>query len=242
MGTLILPFKGRNISGAYNQNLLWQDGSVYVMDNHRAAMWCWLRHVDPDQPHSIMHIDRHYDTLYSQMDTWLKALPSLQGLSIQQYLDVPYKGLCMDEIPIIRWDNYLSIYLELFAANIAVLKSITHHDGDVPRFQKLMKAELWELPANFKYWIRYYQTPWILNIDLDVFFCDGEDATAVRLVDDSFITDLARDIRKMRDEGRIGVITICLTPDDNLTGGWEETLRLAKLMCHEIGVNFDFQE
>ena len=41
----LVPFKGRNTSGIYEQNFLWRDGAVYVMDNHRAALWCWIQHL-----------------------------------------------------------------------------------------------------------------------------------------------------------------------------------------------------
>jgi hypothetical protein len=42
-----VDFRGRNRSGPYNQNFLWRRDSVYVMDNHRAAFWCWLQRIDP---------------------------------------------------------------------------------------------------------------------------------------------------------------------------------------------------
>ena len=58
-GEWLVPFKGRNASGVYNRNFPWRSGTVYVMDNHRAAMWCWLQHVDPGQAHSLFHMDRH---------------------------------------------------------------------------------------------------------------------------------------------------------------------------------------
>ena len=63
----IVPFKGRNDTGVYNQNFVWSDGHVYVMDNHRAAAWCWAQHVDPATSHALVHIDRHNDTLQSQL-------------------------------------------------------------------------------------------------------------------------------------------------------------------------------
>jgi hypothetical protein len=47
-GKWLVPFRGRNASKVYNQNFLWRYESVYVMDNHRAAMWCWLRHINPE--------------------------------------------------------------------------------------------------------------------------------------------------------------------------------------------------
>lgn len=49
-GEWLVPFKGRCYSGHYEQNFLWRHGNVYVMDNHRTALWCWLQHVDPRRP------------------------------------------------------------------------------------------------------------------------------------------------------------------------------------------------
>ena len=59
------------------------------MDNHRAAMWCWLQHVDPGQPHSLFDMDRHYDCL--QPPEWLENCPEdIQKLSIDEYLNFDY--------------------------------------------------------------------------------------------------------------------------------------------------------
>ena len=81
------------------------------MDNHRAAMWCWLRHVDPGQPHSLFHMDRHYDCL--RMDEWLENCPEdIRRLSINEYLsfDYAYNDFGRERrMQLFRWDNYLSI-------------------------------------------------------------------------------------------------------------------------------------
>lgn len=62
MSEWLVPFARRNASGAYNQNFLWRDGNTYVMDNHRAALWCWLQHITPGERLSLLHIDCHTDT------------------------------------------------------------------------------------------------------------------------------------------------------------------------------------
>jgi UPF0489 domain len=84
----IVPFKGRNTSGFFEQNFLWKSGDVYVMDNHRAALWCWLQHIAPEKKHSIFHIDRHYDTL--KCDRWVPHLPTNWKMSIEEYLEYPF--------------------------------------------------------------------------------------------------------------------------------------------------------
>lgn len=100
-GEWLVPFRGRNHSGAFTQNFLWKRQNVYVMDNHRAALWCWLQHIDPKQPYSLFHMDQHYDTLASRMTTWLDNLPPDWALGIDEYLerkvkyqDIPQPLLC----------------------------------------------------------------------------------------------------------------------------------------------------
>jgi hypothetical protein len=95
MGEWLIPLRRRGAPGPYNQNFLWRHKSIYVMDNHRAAMWCWLQHIDPRRSHSLLHIDRHYDALASRVDEWLENCPSdLERLNIDQYLnwDYPFGG------------------------------------------------------------------------------------------------------------------------------------------------------
>lgn len=48
-----VPFKGRHDSLATRQNFLWQYGNVYVMDNRRAALWCWLREIGVDDKSNV---------------------------------------------------------------------------------------------------------------------------------------------------------------------------------------------
>jgi virulence-associated protein VapD len=138
-GEWLVPFRGRNDSGVYNQNFLWRCGSVYVMDNHRAAMWCWLQHVDPDQPHSLFHMDRHYDCLPSP--EWLENCPEdIRRLSINEYLNFDYALSDFghgERAQLFRWDNYLSIYLARYGNSISPLVMYTHGDGTSPSLQAI---------------------------------------------------------------------------------------------------------
>ncbi len=135
-GQWIVPFKGRNHSGPYNQNFLWRDGTVFVMDNHRAALWCWLQALDLNKRHSIFHIDRHTDTLQSQLSDWRQNLPSSWNIDIDAYLDLKYTN-SLGTFPLIRWDNYLTIYFDQFFSSISRAYFATHDDGDKPNFNGL---------------------------------------------------------------------------------------------------------
>jgi hypothetical protein len=136
-GDWLVPFTGRNASGVYNQNFLWRDDSLYVMDNHRAAMWCWLQHVDPNQPHSLFHMDRHYDCLDSRMTEWLENCPDdLRRLSVAEYLNYDYAFTdfgSSDRVQLFSWDNYLSIYLARYGNSLNQLRMCTHEDGNEPQ-------------------------------------------------------------------------------------------------------------
>lgn len=61
-------------SFCYGSVMLWQNGKVYVMDNHLSAAWCWLQSCDPQKKYNFMHIDRHYDMLECFYDEDLQPL------------------------------------------------------------------------------------------------------------------------------------------------------------------------
>ena len=98
------------------------------MDNHRAALWCWLQELDLKQPHSLIHIDRHPDALQSRLDEWLRHLPDWSA-GIDAYLAKTYETDGFD-CPVIRWDKYLSIYLHAFGKNLKVSRVRRHMIGN----------------------------------------------------------------------------------------------------------------
>lgn len=60
------------------------------MDNHRAALWCWLQHIEQGDRVSICHIDKHSDVLSSQLDRWIRLLPDLMmPVGLNEYVPDP---------------------------------------------------------------------------------------------------------------------------------------------------------
>lgn len=235
-GEWIVPFRGRNFSGTFNQNFLWRDGSVYVMDNHRAALWCWLQELDLTKKHSLLHIDKHYDALQSRIDEWLENLPPSWDLSIEEYLNQSYENE-FGPTRVFRWDNYLSIYLEIFGKAVDRCYLATHLDGDRPIHQGVMEKKIWDLPANTDYWLEDDHGPWIVNVDLDYFFYrTGESADL--MVSEKYLKTCFDALAKRMAEGVVSVVTICLTPDEEFTGGWGPSEQLAEQICSYLGVNF----
>ena len=236
-GEWLVPFKDRNASGVYNQNFLWRSGTVYVMDNHRAAMWCWLQHVDPGQPHSLFHMDRHYDCLPSP--EWLENCPEdIQKLSIDEYLNFDYVfddfGL-KRRIRLFRWDNYLSIDLARYGNSINPLVMYTHGDDTTPE-RPFTRGDIWSAPGEIRC-LDASRGPWIFNLDLDYFFWHDAEQPGL-MVSDAYLETCFKKIREKIEDRTIAVTTIALSPEHGLTGGWEPAERLAERVLQILGVDF----
>jgi hypothetical protein len=237
-GTWHIPFKTRGISGHSTQNFLWQDGPIYIMDNHRAAWWCWLRHLSNGERVDLFHIDRHTDTLSSNLPLWLQHLPAqMRGVPLTDYLDfqVTINGSLSATI---RWDNYLSLFLEHEKGQLGQLYFATHHDGDEPNVPPGSYRDVspWDLPKNFDFWLGEGSN-WVVNIDLDYFFCEMEGGECRRFLAPEYVEDLCLTIKKHLATGRIKVLTICLTPDDHgYSGGWASAEALCAEFCQHLGV------
>jgi hypothetical protein len=242
----LVPFRGREYSGHYRQNFLWRHENIYVMDNHRAALWCWLQHVDPNKDHCLFHLDRHYDTLTSRLDEWIRNLPaSWKTFSVDQYLKCSYMqegGFDGSPVKLFSWDNYLSIYLDRFGGSIGQPIFATHDDGDKPNHPCVTHVPLWDIPDNFDYWLdsdlhsRSRGKPWIVNVDLDYFFWNADRPKL--MVSTAYLKTLFSKIRKKLDDKTIAVLTIATTPDENFTGGWGPSSALAEKVLKILGIEF----
>lgn len=236
MGQHLIPFRGKKHSGAVTQNLLWQDDNVYLMDNHRAALWCWAQQVNlAKEEHNILHIDRHYDALQANLDRELAAMPELRNLSLDDYLAAEFD---LDErVPLFRWDNYLSLHIGSPAGkNLKLLRCVTHYEGDKPKPLHLMESPAEHLPENLAYWLsRDYN--WIVNIDLDYFFCNApssDDAQLIPFYSREYFATVCEQLRIAVARGNIRAVTVCLTPD-SYTPGWDECLKLSSEIFWAIG-------
>ena len=234
----IVPFKGRNKTGVYNQNFVWNDGNLYVMDNHRAAAWCWAQHVEPETEHALVHIDRHNDTLRSQLRSWLAALPNGIPSAIEEYLGATYRLDIGMNVPVIRWDNYMSIYLALHPGAVRELYLATYGEGDKPNHRNVTKLDPDELLAFLTSQKVKDAAPFVINIDLDYFFGPTHDDMAERVLDDAYFDQMAAAVAALDQADACSVITIALTATNDLTGGWGPAEALATRLCHALGRNF----
>lgn len=99
-----------------------------------------------------------------------------------------------------------------------------------------MFGEIWDLPENMSYWLSENEAPWIVNIDLDYFYCDTEDGPQF-MVSGDYLTTTFRGLSEALVRGDVGVVTLCLTPD-SFTAGWESVEELASRILAILDMEF----
>lgn len=233
----IIDFKGRNRSGVDNINLLFNDKILYIMDNHLAASWCWAQKIDLGQKYNILHIDRHYDMLYRNIDFWLKELEKchldLKENTFQEVHACEYSS-SNTIMKTIRYDNYIPIFLESYPDLIDGLYYATHKDGFLPDKYSIEQIEIYGLLDFIEDEVPSKQSKWIVNIDIDYFYIGRQDY--VKFCSDNYIDKLIENIKS--NLSRIEVLTIALSPQ--FCSGWENAEKIAKKIVQ--GLDFNWYE
>jgi hypothetical protein len=235
----ILPFKGRLDSGVTDLNLLMNNENVYLMDNHLAASWCWMRHLDSSCRYNLFHIDRHYDFFDTELDTIVKTLDGLsfnfQAVNIEDLLQIMYNRSDNNiEVQAFIWNNYIDILLEYYPKLIKYAAFATHKEGTRHKIIDI-EYDAYELPLNLEYWINIEQTrKWIINIDMDYFFTKDLNDNRFRFLSDGYISQIAENIKKVKNKTE--VLTIALSPE--CCGGWSQSEAAAKVFIESLGLDF----
>lgn len=191
--------------------------------------------------YNVLHIDAHYDTLCSQLDYWMSALPpDLKSLNIEEYLSLKYQEPnFMEMCEIMRWDNYFPLFHNLYKDQIGTYHFFTHGLGTM---YKDMKDQLEEYKMSGFVNIPSYlleeeskNCHWIINIDLDYFVIKEDNTnTPIRLVDESTIIHFINTLKKHTN--KIDVITIALSPE--CCGGWNQALKLLEIFTIHFELDF----
>lgn len=238
MGIYIKPFAGRNSSLAVDVNFLWNDGDIYIMDNHRCAYWCWMQKFIKNQRYSLFHIDKHFDSspinsTTNPPDSFIINQPNINSLTIDQYLNLEYQKLC-----VFRWDNYLSAFLTSHHQQLDTKCFATYNVDSKP--PKMINTEYID-PASLHENIECHiieeknDVKWIVNIDLDYFFYKKGDGYEQAYTDE-YITSLTSLINNAKKQGKVETLTICLSPE--CCGGWTNAEKVCELICQTLGVKF----
>lgn len=223
----------------YTLNELYNIDKIYVMDNHMAASWCWSKKIDFKKKYNFFHIDRHYDLLNGSVDYWVEKLNEqsfdIKSATIEEYVNANYQdSRTKNKFQIFRFDNYITIFTKLFPEIILEKKFATHEDGTLPKnWENIYQIPFYDLHTNIEYWINDTAEDWVVNIDIDYFFCDDDDGVRYQVFTDEYVTNIGRELSKCID--KIAVLTIALSP--SFCNGMTNSKRIANLLLKEITSN-----
>ena len=227
MGEWLVPFAGRNESFSCTLNFLWQQDSLYIMDNHRVAAWCWLQHRTPGESFKVLHIDAHFDTA-GAFGPSVEGQPKMATLSLEEYLGAHIVDAGA-KICIYRWDNYISLLQYHHPELVSHWMFATHQLGQEPSFA-YTPVETDQLINTLKA-MRTEGRPFVLNLDLDFFrSMEGDRFSAVDRM------RVFGEIAILRASGQLLATTICLSPE--CCGSWQAAEQLLEELATAIGLSF----
>jgi len=234
MGVWLIPWSVRGHSGAIHDNFLWRSDRLYVMDNHRLALWCWWQHLDSEpQDWNFLHIDRHYDAQWQIARPWQDHYEQSHRSDLAAFRSAKYPD-GGDELDLYRWDIITSALLTLDDESIHKWNFATACEGvplDVPDLQTISP---WNLPAFLKYVVsdpEKQNHPFIVDIDIDYFTHLDLDGHQGQVFSDQYIRELGSALVTGLANGTIGVATVALSP--TTTGSWELAEELCWILLEE---------
>ena len=226
-----IPLTHRGASSRDHVGFLFRDANIYVSDNHRVAAWCWLQHLAADERVTLIHIDRHSDTLRSHLSRCLEVLPPLETLSLSDYLGAVWN---CDGSPktAIHWGNYLSLFLARHGNQIAKLWWCQHPlTGDPPDFEH-ENIDAHELPLCLESCAQSEELV-IINLDLDFFMWRRQRNDYYQIYSDEYLMHVGQGIRAVNDAGLLKCLTIALSPE--CCGGWANAEKLLGKLSDAMG-------
>jgi len=233
----LISFKGRKGSGAYEDNFLWRSDNIYIMDNHRLALWCWFQHLMPEQKTGLFHIDAHCDTLTSRLKDWVKDMPDMWNVDLETYQTVThYMEDAKSQLPLFRWDNYLSLFFAKYSAMLSKVFFAVHEADPHINYENIHHVDLRLLPENLDYWLEQVQGSFIVNVDLDYFVCRGMNTPSIAMCSDTYVEHLSYQLKKLIETDKIRVLTISLSPE--ASGGWSRAEHFCYIICKAMNLDF----
>lgn len=225
----LIPFLSRGISAVSQDNLLCRHENVFIMDNHRLALWCWFQKMQPRKRYNLFHIDAHPDLSESALAQFDK---NMWNLSLEDYRDLWQEDI---NTPLIRWDNYIEIFLKKYPDNVGLTISATHHLGSHKELSEQVNPYQLAKRCRQIFTGKTYanEFSWIVNLDLDYFYSAAPEK--MQLLSDEMIQDIKESIQIGLNEGIIDVLTISLSPE--CCGSWEKAEAMLAKFGFSISIN-----
>jgi hypothetical protein len=222
-----IPLKKKEFSGSENCSFLFQHNNIFVMDNHRLALWCWQYYLNSinqkDNKFNFFHLDAHED---AKVDLSPSCWDEIQNISLQDYMS---EKSDVGNYLKYRWDNYLPVFVHENQPLIRKSVFVTHQVGLLGFAHQRISSYglLQEFPKLF-----VDELQWIINLDLDYFY--PKELKENLLFDTQWIKTFFRQIKKQYDQGDIALITVALSPE--CCGSWENAEQVCSLFSEVFNV------
>jgi len=233
----LIDIQPRTGSFCFDSSLLYKKGNIYLMDNHRMAAWCWANHINENEKYTIIHIDKHYDTLGNQIKEWTAPIKSgLKNLSLTEYDSIEYQKNKFERYKVFRWDNYIPIFHHYYSNLVNKYIFYTHNMGNIPKNLEnhIIHYPTYSLINDFSDYSSELEGNLIINLDIDYFFCSNP--IYFMLFSDYAIKKLIEAIMKLTANPK-SILTISLSPE--CCGGWGNSLAFIQKYLAKYGVIAD---
>lgn len=232
-------FKKDTFSESMNisDNFLFLRDNIYVMDNHRLALWCWYQSLKKGEQYNLIHVDAHPDMSVSGLNYFNSQNFDLSRMSLDEY-----RNILDPEInqPLFRWDNYLRFFMDksefIFDSSI----SFTHKLGSNATLKyDYSTSFLLKIFGDIFLERKYINDKlWIVNLDIDYFISNQPDK--IMMFSDEYIDALIECIIKGCEKKMIEVVTIALSPE--CCGSWENSLRVFSKFNKNLKLNMNIKQ
>lgn len=211
-------------------NLLWRHDQrpIYIMDNHLAALWCWLRELDRSETYTLVHVDAHWDLAdpFLRIEH-LELLDSSERIEEFEAIPDPHPR-AGPSCPAIRWDNFIAPLLKLRKGLKRGLFLVTQPlYPNAVRDERFRTCSEWRLLRVFG---RGLSGRILMNIDVDYFF-SSEDGYRQRVSSAKAREFLSSVLGYLRPQD---IVTIALSPQ--CCGGMTKALHICDLICECLGI------
>jgi hypothetical protein len=230
LGNWLIPWKERGRSASVRDNLLWNHERLYVMDNHRLALWCWWQHLDECEQWDYLHIDRHYDAIWQEFNPWPANTTAEHRQDLNSFRNaVVREG--REGLQLYRWDTITSALWSLHSSSVQDVVFATADEGDQPAIPRMQQISPWDLPGYLSHFVAADYSParsGIVDVDIDYFTRHDLDGAFGQVFSDEYIREIGRHLYTGLSNGRVGVATIALSPET--TGSWTLAERVLSIL------------
>lgn len=225
-------------SGAVDVNFLFNEGNIYISDNHLCALWGWMQQCTSEKEYTFIHVDYHNDLKIPNIIRWCRELKNLK--SINDFLHFRYLPDNISPEPYLSYDSYIQIAYALYPKWFTGIRFLTSECsfGEYYECRKNPRIECknhFDAVSGEK--IEYhsscllietlqqivsgeFKNKIILNLDIDYFFDSGSDYHERDTYwTDEKINQVAQLLKSAMDSGNVQVLTIAMSPE--CCGGWQ---------------------